>query len=157
MKGAVAFNPPFTFQSKQLLPTACFLSSGTARPERTHIGRAQMEEIIEDFEESGREVSQYCVIDVRTEDEVHATGKLGEHVFTLPIQVIMQAKVFEMEPADFEEFCGFTKPTMDETLVFTCAAGIRSVYACQFAAQAGYSKIVSYAGGANEWFSPSNF
>jgi rhodanese-related sulfurtransferase len=116
-----------------------------------------MEEIVEDYEQGGREESQYCVIDVRTEEEVYATGKLGENVYTLPVQVIMQAKVFELEPDEFEELCGFEKPTVDETLVFTCAAGIRSVYACQFAAQAGYSKIVNYTGGANEWFSPSNF
>jgi rhodanese-related sulfurtransferase len=37
-------------------------------------------------------------------------------------------------------------------LVFSCAAGIRSVHAAQFAAQNGYTKLVNYKGGANEWF-----
>jgi rhodanese-related sulfurtransferase len=149
------------FQMQQPLPSSArFLSSSSsdgARPDITHVGIAAMKEIIEDYEEGGRDESQYCVIDVRTEEEVYATGKLGEHVYTLPVQVIMQAKVFEMEPEEFQDFCGFEKPTADETLVFTCAAGIRSVYACQFAAQAGYSKLVNYAGGANEWFSASTF
>jgi rhodanese-related sulfurtransferase len=126
--------------------------SGKA-PEIVHIGRAQMEEILDDYENGGREESQYCIIDVRTEEEVQATGKLGENVYTLPVQVIMQAKVFEMDPEAFEEFCQFSKPAMDETIVFSCAAGVRSVYACQFAAQAGYTKLINYAGGANEWFS----
>jgi rhodanese-related sulfurtransferase len=128
-------------------------SGSNKAPEIVHINRAQMEEIIEDYENGGREESQYCIIDVRTEEEVQATGKLGEHVYTLPVQVIMQAKVFDMDPAEFEEFCQFPKPTMDETIVFSCAAGIRSTYACQFAAQAGYTKLINYAGGANEWFS----
>ena len=114
-----------------------------------------MEEILEDYEEGGRMESQYCVIDVRTEDEVRTTGKLSENVNTLPVQIIMQANAFEMDPDDFEVNFGFEKPTPDETLVFTCAAGIRSVYACQFAAKAGYSKLVNYMGGSNEWFAPS--
>jgi rhodanese-related sulfurtransferase len=135
--------------------TARFLSSSSST-EITHIGLEQMQEIIEDYEEGGREESQYCVIDVRTEQEVAATGKVGEHVYTLPVQVMQQYKVLQMEPDEFLEFCKFEKPSLDETLVFTCAAGIRSVYACQFAAQAGYTKIINYTGGANEWFSPSN-
>lgn len=144
------------FKSQKPSSVRFLSSSGTTPPDITHIGRAQMEEIVEDYVAGGREDSQYCIIDVRTEEEVYTTGQLGEGVYTLPVQVIMQAKVFEMEPEAFEEFCGFEKPTLDETLVFSCAAGIRSVYACQFAAQAGYTKIVNYTGGSNEWFSPSN-
>ena len=82
-------------------------------------------------------------------------GKLSENVNTLPVQIIMQANAFEMDPEDFEVNFGFEKPTPDETFVFTCAAGIRSVYACQFAAKAGYSKLVNHMGGSNEWFAPS--
>lgn len=126
-------------------------------PEILHINREQMEEIVEDYESGGREESQYCIIDVRTEDEVRSTGKISENVYTLPVQVIMQSKVFDMDPEEFEEFCQFPKPTLDETIVFTCAAGMRSVSACHFAAQSGYSKLINYTGGANEWFSPSRF
>jgi rhodanese-related sulfurtransferase len=128
-------------------------TSNTGKPpEIIHIGREQMEEIIEDYESGGREESQYCIIDVRTEEEVYSTGKISENVYTLPVQVIMQAKVFDMDPEEFEEFCNFPKPTFDETIVFTCAAGMRSVSACHFAAQSGYTKLINYSGGANEWF-----
>ena len=126
-------------------------------PEILHINREQMEEIVEDYESGGREESQYCIIDVRTEEEVRSTGKVSENVYTLPVQVIMQSKVFDMDPDEFEEYCKFPKPTFDETIVFTCAAGMRSVSACHFAAQSGYTKLINYTGGANEWFSPSRF
>ena len=44
-----------------------------------------------------------------------------------------------MSEDDFEEEYGFAKPDLDETLVFTCKAGIRS----QAAAQMGtYSKHI---------------
>lgn len=112
-----------------------------------------MSELLDDYELEGREGSQYCVIDVRTEDEVAYTGKLSPSVYTLPVQVIMGANAFAMDADDFEESFGFEKPSVDETLVFTCAAGVRSVYACQFAAQNGYSNLVNYVGGSNEWFS----
>jgi rhodanese-related sulfurtransferase len=111
-----------------------------------------MQEIIADFEQDGRVDSGYCVVDVRRPDEVAYTGKLCPSVPTLPVELIMQANVFELDEEEFEEVCGFSKPSMDETLVFSCAAGIRSVYACQYAAKAGYTNLISYAGGANEWF-----
>lgn len=143
--------------------TQRFMSSGgsgssqTARqtaqtPNIQHVSKPQMEEILEGYHEGGRQDSGYVVMDVRTDAEVLATGKLGPDVYTLPVQLIMQSNVFHLEPDTFEDVCGFAKPEPDETLVFTCAAGVRSVYACQFAAQAGYSKLVNYAGGANEWF-----
>jgi rhodanese-related sulfurtransferase len=123
-------------------------------PDIQHVNRAQMEEIVEQYEEGD---SDYLVIDVRTPEEVMNTGKLGPNVHTLPVQVIMQRNVFALDEEDFEEICGFEKPTPDTTLVFSCAAGIRSVYACQYASQAGYTKLVNYMGGANEWFQPSRF
>jgi rhodanese-related sulfurtransferase len=132
-----------------------FLSSTSSDvPEIMHIGKEKMKEIVEKYESGGREQSQCVVIDVRTEEEIYSTGKLSPSVHTLPVQVIMQANVFQMDPDEFEDFCGFEKPKLDETVVFSCAAGIRSVSACKFASQAGYSKLVNYAGGSNEWFSP---
>lgn len=129
--------------------------SGDASP-MINIGKAEMMELLDDHELKGGSSpeSPYCVMDVRTPDEVLQTGQLSPSVLTLPVQVIMQRQVFQMDADEFEEFCGFPKPDLDTTLVFSCAAGIRSVYAAQFAAQAGYSKIVNYVGGSNEWFSP---
>ena len=133
------------------------MSGNGKPPDILHINREQMEEIVEDYESGGRDESQYCIIDVRTEEEVRSTGKISENVYTLPVQVIMQSKVFDLDPDEFEEFCKFPKPTLDETIIFTCAAGMRSVSACHFAAQSGYTKLINYTGGANEWFSPSRF
>ena len=134
------------FPGKSLFST----SSSSVEPQINHIGKEQMKEILDDYEKE--EGSQYFVLDVRTEEEVHQTGQLSPSVPTVPVQVIMQYNVFQMDPDEFEELCGFEKPGLDETLVFTCAAGVRSVYACQFAAKAGYTNLVNYAGGSNEWF-----
>jgi len=117
-----------------------------------HIGWEGMDEIIDEYESNGREESGMVVIDVRNEDEIAYTGKLSPNTLTLPLPVIMAKTVFDMDPEEFEELCGFAKPTPDETIVFSCAAGIRSMHAISFAKQSGYSKLVNYAGGANEWF-----
>ena len=41
---------------------------------------------------------------------------------------------------------------MDQTIVFSCKAGIRSMHAAQFAAMSGYTKLTNYIGGADDWF-----
>ena len=86
------------------------------------------------------------------ESEVAASGKLSPNTHTLPLSILGSQQVFEMDEDEFEIVCGFPKPTPDETLVFSCAAGIRSKNACAYAAQAGYTKLVNYMGGAYEWF-----
>lgn len=111
-----------------------------------------MNEILQDCEAGGREESIYVVIDVRTGGEIANTGKLSPSVFSVPLDVIMENNAFALDDDDFEDICGFAKPTLDETIVFTCAAGVRSVYACQFAGQAGFSNLVNYVGGSNDWF-----
>jgi len=58
----------------------------------------------------------------------------------------------EKDSEDFEHDFGFSKPLLDQTIVFTCKAGIRSMHATQFAAMSGYSKMMNYVGGADEWF-----
>jgi rhodanese-related sulfurtransferase len=116
-----------------------------------HIGKLDMEDILESLEQE--EDSRYVVIDVRGEDEIAYTGKLSPKVNTLPLPVIMQLKVFEMDDDEFEDVCFFPKPALDDTIVFTCAAGIRSQQAAYFASKAGYTNLVNYMGGASEWFS----
>ena len=125
--------------------------SGDSMPQIRQIGKADMADILEDYE-TGRAESGYIVMDVRGDDEVMYTGKVSPGTITLPLPIIMQQNVFALEDEQFEEICGFEKPALDETLVFTCAAGIRSQHAAYSAAQAGYSNLVNYAGGANEWF-----
>jgi rhodanese-related sulfurtransferase len=121
-------------------------------PRIRNVSKEEMEEIIEDYEEGGREASGYVIIDVREPSEIAATGKLSPNTLSVPLGVLAQYQIFQMDEEDFEEVCGFPKPTLDETLVFTCAAGIRSTHACNFAAMSGYSKLINYSGGANEWF-----
>jgi rhodanese-related sulfurtransferase len=126
--------------------------SGGDLPKIQQIGKDEMKQIIEDYENGGRDDSGYLVLDVRGEDEVMMTGKVSPGVITLPLPLIMAKNVFAMDEEDFEDLCGFEKPQLDETLVFTCAAGIRSQQAAIFAAQAGYGNLVNYMGGAKEWF-----
>ena len=119
-----------------------------------HIGREEMKAILNDYEELGREESGFVVLDVRNPDEIAYTGQLSPNTHTVPLPAIMQMNLFQLEEDEFEDVCGFPKPSPDETIVFSCAAGIRSVHAANFAAQAGYSNLVNYMGGANEWFGP---
>jgi rhodanese-related sulfurtransferase len=140
------------------------------------IPREAMEEIIEDVANGGREDSGYVIIDVRGHDEVAHTGKLNDVVHTLPLPYIAEGAL-SMDEDDFEEQFGFAKPSLDETIVFTCKAGIRSASAAKLAQMAGYTDILDYAGkfrfatvnefqsnhkclssfqpkgGSNEWFS----
>jgi len=116
------------------------------------INKSAMKEIIEDVENSSREESGYCIIDVRGKDEIQFTGKLNDVVETLPLPYIAEGALV-MDDEDFKEEFGFEKPSLDETIVFSCAAGIRSQHAGQFAKMAGYTDILDYMGGANEWFS----
>lgn len=118
-----------------------------------NIGKEEMEEIVEDYEAGGREQSGYLIMDVREVDEVVDTGKLSPNTQTLPLSLISAINVFAMNDEDFEEKCGFPKPSFDETLVFSCRSGVRSVKAAQFAAMNGYTQLVNYKGGASEWFS----
>jgi rhodanese-related sulfurtransferase len=132
--------------------TRRFLTSNTGEIQLKHIGWEEMDALIDEFEELGREESGLVIMDVRNSDEIASTGKLSPNTITLPLGAIMQYNVFALDEDDFEDMCGFAKPTPDETLVFSCAAGVRSVHAANFAAQSGYTKLVNYAGGANEWF-----
>lgn len=128
------------------------MSSGGEPPQITQINKQNLHEIIEDVENSSREESGYVIIDVRGYDEVAMTGKVADCVETLPLPDIAQMGAFNMDDEDFEQQFGFKKPDVDETIVFTCKAGIRSMHASQYAAMSGYSNLVNYMGGADEWF-----
>lgn len=91
-------------------------------------------------------------MDVRNVDEIIQTGKLSPCVLTLPLPAIAQFNAFAMSEEDFEDQFGFEKPSYDETIVFSCKAGIRSMQAAQWAMMNGYTKIVNYTGGSMDWF-----
>ena len=118
----------------------------------TRINKEAMTEIIDDVSSTSREESGYVIIDVRGQDEIAYTGKLNDCVETLPLPYIAQGAL-SMDEDDFKEQFGFDKPGLDETIVFSCKAGIRSQQAGQIAKMAGYTDILDYMGGSNEWFS----
>lgn len=89
-------------------------------PPLKHIGREEMQEILDSVEGGD---TNTIVIDVRNVEEILTTGPLSPDVKTLPLPTIMQLKVFEMDDEEFEEVCKFPKPEPDATLVFSCAAG----------------------------------
>jgi rhodanese-related sulfurtransferase len=136
-------------QSTTSISTRRYMS---ARESVTQVGKEAFNEILEDIENSSREESGYVIIDVRNRDEIAGTGKLADVVETLPLPLIAQMGAFSMEEDDFEEAFGFAKPALDETLVFTCKAGIRSMQAAQLASMAGYTNLVNYTGGSMDWF-----
>eukprot|EP00557_Chaetoceros_sp_GSL56_P006195 CAMPEP_0176497252 /NCGR_PEP_ID=MMETSP0200_2-20121128/11622_1 /TAXON_ID=947934 /ORGANISM="Chaetoceros sp., Strain GSL56" /LENGTH=176 /DNA_ID=CAMNT_0017895247 /DNA_START=77 /DNA_END=607 /DNA_ORIENTATION=- len=135
------------------LGTARFMSSFKENSVAIkQIDKKALHEIIEDIESTSREESGYVVIDVRNEDEIAYTGKLSECVEILPLPLIAQMGAFSMTEEDFEDSFGFAKPKQDETIIFTCKAGIRSMHAAQYAAMNGYSNLINYTGGAMDWF-----
>ncbi len=128
-------------------------SSSSATPNIQQIQKSQLEDIIEQIRTNGREESGYVIIDVRNVDEIRMTGKLDECVETLPLPFIAaEGGAFSLEPEEFEEKFGFVKPSPDETLVLSCKAGIRSMHAAYFASLNGYTQLVNYSGGADDWF-----
>jgi thiosulfate:glutathione sulfurtransferase len=127
-------------------------SSSSSSVDIQHIDLDAMEEIVEDYENGGRSDSMYVIIDVRRPEEIAITGPISPHTYAIPIDVLVNQNVLEMDPIEFYQQFQFEKPTYDETIVFTCAAGRRSAYACTIAAEAGYTKLINYKGGSNEWF-----
>jgi rhodanese-related sulfurtransferase len=88
------------------------------------VGKEQMEEILEDFEQGE---SGYVILDVRNPDEVEKTGKLSPNVITCPLPDLKDA--LQMDSEKFESTYGSPKPSPDDTIVLTCAAGKRLVLA----------------------------
>mmetsp|Transcript_3027 Transcript_3027/g.6629 ORF Transcript_3027/g.6629 Transcript_3027/m.6629 type:complete len:184 (-) Transcript_3027:6-557(-) len=128
---------PASIVSRRETITQQYMSffDGPAEGGIRRIGRPAMTEIIEDVVNSSREESGYVIIDVRGQDEIQYTGKLDDVVETLPLPYIANGAL-SMEEEEFKESFGFEKPGLDETLVFTCKAGIRSQSAGQLAKMA---------------------
>lgn len=82
--------------------------------------------------------TKFCLIDVRNPEEIAGTGSLDSKAHNVPLSQIPQSFVSSEETwvAKF----GFPKPSKDETLVFSCKAGVRSAMASECANQLGYSE-----------------
>ena len=111
-----------------------------------------MAQILADAE-NGTGDANYVVLDVRNADEIMmGTGVMSDVVHVLPLPEIDSMGAFNMNAEVFEAQFNFPKPNVEDTLVFTCKAGIRSQQAAQLAAVAGYTTIIIYEGGADDWF-----
>ena len=95
---------------------------------------------------------EVCVIDVRSPQEVTATGALGEGVLNIPLEEILQGSL-SLDEDEFLQEYGAPRPAQSDKIVFTCAAGVRSEFAARAAEAAGFTQTINYLGGANEWFS----
>lgn len=141
---------PVTIVSFPSVLSQRFLSS-MEPPRITEIDKDAMIEIVEDVENSSRDESGYVIIDVRNVDEIENTGKISECAYNLPLPVVSEG-AFDKSDQEFEDLYGFAKPSLDETIVFSCKAGIRAMKAANLAAKSGYTNLVSYSGGADDWF-----
>ena len=101
------------------------------------------------------------VIDVREPHEL-AGGRLQDSFAALGVTArygevalgdIVEGRALEMDDEAFSNTYGFEKPKSKDTVVFTCAAGVRSNVACQVAGQQGFNDTVNYGGGWTEWVS----
>jgi hypothetical protein len=154
---ACSFNHP-----RSAAASSPILHSGEGGTAVEKVGKAQMTTILIEYEAQGKGSSGYAVINVRGEGEVEATGKLAPSIKTVPVQVIAEVSVAKpllsvriishanlillffgsnakgdmaLDDGDFELQFGFEKPQLDETLVFTCKAGIRAEMAANTAAR----------------------
>merc|ERR1719428_988533 len=128
LKSALKLSPIYQSCNYRRNYSRQFLSSSDGQQQQAqlkNVGLEEMDDLINDYEERGREETGMIIMDVRNEDEVQYTGKLSPNTITLPLPAIMQYNIFALPEDEFEELCGFEKPTLDETLVFSCAAGIR--------------------------------
>ena len=89
------------------------------------------------------------VIDVREPHEVLQTGEIGVNI---PLGDIASGAL-GLSPEDFEYEYGVKKPETSFDVAFVCKAGVRSCFAAKIARDAhGYSRVLNYSGGADEWF-----
>lgn len=103
--------------------------------------------------ENGTGDENYVVLDVRGADEIMmGTGTMSDAVHVLPLPQITATGAFDLDKESFAAQFGFPKPNVEDSLVFTCKAGLRSQQAAQLAAMSGYQTILNYEGGADDWF-----
>ena len=106
--------------------------------------------------------SNAIIIDVRERNEIAVTGSVVNTInkFGIDKDEIRYGEItlnqimegaFQQTNDTFQENYSFVKPKYTETLIFSCAAGVRSATAQKFAQEAGYTSTLNYLGGANEW------
>lgn len=90
----------------------------------------------------------FVIIDCRTVNEVTSWGII-EGAKVLPAHEMFEA--FHMTPEDFETEFGFPKPKPEETVIFYCQYGPRSLMAAQILSWLGYENVLHFRDGYHEW------
>jgi rhodanese-related sulfurtransferase len=90
----------------------------------------------------------FVLIDTRTVPELAAWGAI-EGSKVLPAHEMWDA--FHMTPENFEDVYGFAKPRPDQTIIFICQFGARSLMAAQILTWMGYPKVMHFRDGFFEW------
>lgn len=90
----------------------------------------------------------FVIIDCRTVNEVTSWG-IVEGAKVLPAHEMFEA--FHMTPEDFETEFGFPKPKPEETVIFYCQYGPRSLMAAQILSWLGYENVLHFRDGYHEW------
>ena len=69
--------------------------------------------------------------------------------FNLPIMSMPNALF--LDPLEFRNQLGFSKPSVRNEVVFYCLAGVRSNIAANKAIQHGYTRVGEYKGSYQDW------
>lgn len=90
----------------------------------------------------------FVLIDCRTVNEVTSWGII-EGAKVLPAHEMFEA--FHLTPERFHEEFGFAKPRPDQTVIFYCTYGPRSLMAAQILSWMGYENVLHFREGYHEW------
>ncbi|KAF3178945.1 hypothetical protein TWF751_000959 [Orbilia oligospora] len=88
------------------------------------------------------------IVDVREPHELQKSGIIPNSI-NVPFSTAPDAWFLSAD--SFEDRFGFSKPSEDTELVFSCKAGIRGNSAARIAKSAGYENVASYEGSWLDW------
>lgn len=90
----------------------------------------------------------FVLIDCRTVNEITSWGII-EGAKVLPSHEMFEA--FHMTPDAFEASYGFPKPRPEDTVIFYCQYGPRSLMAAQILSWMGYENVLHFRDGFHDW------
>lgn len=93
--------------------------------------------------------SQVTLIDVREPSELQSLGTIPQSI-NLPYKTHPDALSYS-ENVWKATFPDITKPSKENELIFYCAAGVRSKFAADKAAEQGYKNLGVYTGSFGDW------
>ena len=98
---------------------------------------------------NGLSIVPVVLIDVRSERELYADGKIVGS-YNIPIDKILEA--FKGTEESFRRLYGFDKPTKDDlNVVLSCQGGVRARFADHLLTKLGYLHLRVYDGSFADW------